>query len=117
MAKEGTINDNVNGNTTASMSRNEGLLLELLLANLGKGMYGLELVNRSGGKIKRGTVYVTLSRMEHKGYVQSKVEEPRPGSIGLPRRLYEPTGYGRRVFEAWQTLRRQLQWAKGEAQL
>ena len=30
-------------------------------------MFGLALVERSGGALKRGTVYVTLGRMEAKG--------------------------------------------------
>ena len=32
-------------------------------------MYGLELVTESEGALKRGTVYVTLGRLEEKGYV------------------------------------------------
>jgi PadR family transcriptional regulator PadR len=61
----------------------------------------LELVERSDGRLKRGTVYVTLGRMVEKGYIESRTEAQEPGAIGLPRRLYRPTAYGRRVFDAW----------------
>jgi DNA-binding PadR family transcriptional regulator len=46
-------------------------------------------------------VYVTLGRMQEKGYVESRTEPPAPGAIGLPRRLYRPTAYGAGVFKAW----------------
>ena len=80
------------------LSGTEHLILELLA---GEEMFGLQLVEESGGKLKRGTVYVTLGRMQDKGYVESWTETPSPGAIGLPRRLYRPTGYGLRVLEAW----------------
>ena len=86
----------------------ERLILELLLST--GPMYGLQLVECSSGQLKRGTVYVTLGRMQDKGYVQSEQEEPVPGAIGLPRRIYRPTALGERVFKAWTTLARQLAW-------
>jgi PadR family transcriptional regulator PadR len=86
----------------------ERLILELLV---GAGtMFGLQLVDASQGRLKRGTVYVTLKRMETKGLVESKQEAPVPGAIGLPRRLYEPTAHGKRVLAAWATLARELAW-------
>ena len=71
----------------------------LLVGNAGKRMYGLELVDRSNGALKRGTIYVTLSRLEDKGYVTSEREEEKPG-VATPRRLYKTTGEGARVFRA-----------------
>ena len=87
------------------------LILELLI---GAGpLYGLELVERSGGALKRGTVYVTLSRMEAKGFVTSEQETWAAGAIGLPRRRYRPTGLGERALRAWrgycQALRLEVQ--------
>ena len=87
------------------------LILELLI---GAGpLYGLELVERSGGALKRGTVYVTLSRMEAKGFVTSEQETLPAGAIGLPRRRYRPTGLGERALRAWsvysQALRLEVQ--------
>ena len=70
--------------------------------------YGLELVAASGGALKRGTVYVTLGRMERKGFVESRLEAQPRGAIGLPRRLYQATGYGLKVLDAYQLLREAL---------
>jgi len=84
------------------LSGTEHLILQLLRD---EEMYGLQLVEAAGGRLKRGTVYVTLGRMQEKGYVESRPEERRPAAIGLPRRLYRPTGFGLRVLDAWDTLR------------
>jgi len=68
-------------------------------------MYGLQLVKDSQGKLKRGTVYVTLGRMEDKGLVTSRQEDSTPEYIGIPRRLYKVTGLGERAakkFDAMQ---------------
>jgi PadR family transcriptional regulator, regulatory protein PadR len=78
------------------LSAKEAEVLRLLIAN--GEMYGLEMVQRSG-LLKRGTVYVTLSRMGDKGYVESRVEEVSPGD-GPPRRLYTVTGLGERAYRA-----------------
>lgn len=59
------------------------------------------MVERSRGDVKRGTVYVTLARMQDKGYLESRQEPLAPGAIGLPRRLYRPSAYGLRVLQAW----------------
>jgi DNA-binding PadR family transcriptional regulator len=89
----------------ARLSATEYLILQLLA---GEDMFGLQLVERSRGALKRGTVYVTLGRMQGKGYVESWAEKQPPGAIGLPRRLYRPTAYGSRVLEAWETAARVL---------
>ena len=56
------------------------------------------MVELSGGRLKRGTVYVTLGRMQEKGYLESRQEPLPEGAIGLPRRLYRPTGLAMRVL-------------------
>jgi len=88
-----------------SLSAKEALVLELLLENPSKEMSGLEMVAGSGNKLKRGTVYVTLDRMEDRGYVKSRQEAPQPHASGIPRRLYQVTGYGQKAFEIWQMAR------------
>ena len=80
------------------LSRTEHLILGLLADD---ESFGLELVERSKGGLKRGTVYVTLARMQEKGYVESRTEALPPGGIGLPRRIYRPTAHGLRVLNAW----------------
>lgn len=83
-----------------SLSPKEALILQLLAP--GAPLYGLRLVELSRGELKRGTVYVTLGRMEEKGYVVSREEDRLPGAVGLPRRLYRPTALGARVLESWE---------------
>ena len=84
-----------------NLSAKESLILELLIG--AKEMYGLELVTASAGALKRGTVYVTLGRMEDKGYVASRLEGGPPAAGGLPRRVYAATPLGREVLAAWMT--------------
>ena len=69
----------------------EHLILNLLAAR--GPCYGLELVQSSRGRLKRGGIYVTLGRMEEKGLVTSA------GTDG-GRRLYRPTALGERALLA-----------------
>ena len=84
----------------------EALILELLVHE--HEMYGLQLVAASRRRLKRGTVYVTLGRMEDKGYIASRLEDAPPDAGGLPRRVYAATAFGRRVLEAWTQMAQRL---------
>jgi DNA-binding PadR family transcriptional regulator len=84
----------------------EALILELLIRE--NEMYGLQLVTASRRRLKRGTVYVTLGRMEEKGYIESRFEPAPAEAGGLPRRVYQATPLGRRVLKAWTHIARQL---------
>jgi PadR family transcriptional regulator len=88
------------------LSSKERVVLELLVAS--GTMYGLQLVESSRGRLKRGTVYVTLGRMEEKGLVESRHEAARDASDAIPRRRYRATAHGERVLEAWLTVARAL---------
>ena len=88
--------------TIPTLPPKERAILELLVAE--GPLYGLQLVERSNGFLKRGTVYVTLSRMEAKGFLASEQEALPPGAIGLPRRRYSPTPLGERALRAWTLL-------------
>ena len=94
------------GQLIPTLSSKEALILGLL--GRSKEMYGLELVAASNGGLKRGTIYVTLGRMEKKGYVVSRVEDETPANGGLPRRLYAATAHGRQVFTALSAAGRRL---------
>ena len=96
-----------------SMSATESLILELLRT---REHFGLQLIDSSGGRLKRGSVYVILSRMEAKGFVESRQEDRPKGAIGLPRRLYRATEYGLKVHDAYQLLREALALRPVEAQ-
>jgi len=70
---------------------------ELVILNIlaGRGpCYGLEIVEASGGELKRGGIYVTLGRMEEKGLVTSAP------SGDDSRRRYQPTALGERALLA-----------------
>ena len=88
-----------------SISGTESLLLDLLED---RERFGLELVERSHGAVKRGSVYVLLARMEAKGFVESRQEERAAGAIGLPRRMYRATSYGLKVRDAYRLLQEAL---------
>jgi DNA-binding PadR family transcriptional regulator len=96
-----------------SISPIESLVLDLLEH---RERYGLELIELAGGRLKRGSIYVTLGRMEAKGFVTSRQEERAAGAIGLPRRLYHATPYGLKVRDAYQLLREALALKPAEAQ-
>ena len=90
-------NEEKERNEFPKLSRKEFAVLGMLI---GKGeMFGLEMVEASEGELKRGTIYVTLQRMSDKGYIESR-EEPRSmPEIGIPRRKYQATGLGERVYQ------------------
>jgi len=77
----------------------ERQIIELLVEH--EELFGLQMVELSGGRLKRGTVYVTLGRMQEKGYLESRQEPLPEGAIGLPRRLYRPTGLAMRILATW----------------
>ena len=74
------------------LAKSEHLILTIL-ASQGP-CYGLELVQASRGRLKRGGIYVTLGRMEEKGLVASSTG----GRDG--RRRYGPTALGERALLA-----------------
>jgi PadR family transcriptional regulator, regulatory protein PadR len=82
-----------------TLSAKESIVLQLLVRD--DEAYGLELVSASRGRLKRGTVYVTLGRMEEKGYIVSRLVDAPPEAGGLPRRVYKATTLGRQVLETW----------------
>jgi DNA-binding PadR family transcriptional regulator len=73
------------------LAKSEAVILDLLASR--GSLYGLQLVDASKGALKRGGIYVTLGRMEEKGFVTSA---PAEGG----RRLYEPTALGLRHLVA-----------------
>ena len=86
-------------NHLPKFSAAERLIVELLTEH--QELFGLQMVEMSAGRLKRGTVYVTLGRMVEKGYLESRQEPLPEGAIGLPRRLYRPTGLAMRILAAW----------------
>ena len=96
--------------SASTLPAKERLILELLVSD--GPLFGLRLVESSAGQLKRGTVYVTLGRMERKGFIRSEAEARSPGAIGLPRRIYRATPLGERALRAWATFAQELAWVE-----
>lgn len=68
-------------------------------------MYGLEMIERSGGSLKEGTIYVHLSRMEARGLIEGHTGEPQEVLVDFGRSKVELPGRRRyrATEEGWQT--------------
>jgi DNA-binding PadR family transcriptional regulator len=66
--------------------------------HLGQGAYGSairdEIERRSGRPVSRGSVYITLDRLEEKGLLASKLGEATASRGGRPKRLFRVTPAG-----------------------
>ena len=85
-------------NPTTRLSDTEYLILTLLEE---RPMYGLEMIEQSGGNLKKGTVYVLLGRLEDKDLVHG---EYQIDGGAVPRRFYTMTAHGLDVFRLWKKL-------------
>ena len=66
-----------------------------------------ELAARSGRTTSRGALYVTLKRLEEKGYLDSRLEADEEARGGRRRRYYAPTPGGvSAVADAREAMRR-----------
>lgn len=102
--KEGKDQIRIPDNGLHSLSALEFLILEILMQST-RELYGLEMVEASSDMIKRGTIYITLQRMQEKGLVDSKPEPHISPEIGIPRRLYSVTRFGEHVHRANQPVK------------
>jgi DNA-binding PadR family transcriptional regulator len=88
----------------------------LAILRLGTGAYGAtilrELDEEAGRDVPRGSVYVTLDRLETKGLVESRAGDPTPQRGGRAPRLVSVTEAGlaalRRTHAVRERLRRGL---------
>jgi DNA-binding PadR family transcriptional regulator len=64
--------------------------------------YGAELMReleeRTGRQVQGGALYATLDRLEKKGYVVSRMDDPDPQRGGRPKRFIEVTPEGVRAL-------------------
>ena len=87
-------------------------MLLLAALRLGENAYGValmkELETTVGRRVSRGSVYVTLDRLEGKGWVSSSLSPARAERGGRPRRIVKVTPLGvaqlRRSKDALQAL-------------
>lgn len=83
----------------------------LAVLRLGDTAYAVpirsEILKRSRRAPARGAVYITLDRLEEKGYLDSRLAGAAAERGGRPRRYYRVTPAGVRALEhSWSTLRR-----------
>ena len=57
-----------------------------------------EIADRTARRVVRGSVYITLERLEDKGLVSSSIGAPSPVRGGRAKRLYTVTPDGRRAL-------------------
>jgi DNA-binding PadR family transcriptional regulator len=67
----------------------------------------LELQERTGREVASASVFVTLRRLEKRGFLRSAVAPPEPGQVGRPRRMFriQPAGIAA-LREAGESLRK-----------
>lgn len=85
-------------NNLPSLSNKEALVMELLVT-LNRELYALELARLSKGKLRPGTIYVTVGRLVDKGFIEGR--EDKREDTGM-RRMYKPTASGQRVYHLLQ---------------
>lgn len=87
-------------------------LVLLAILRLGEGTYAVpirEELRRAGVALSRGSIYVTLDRLERKRYVRSWFDDPTPEPGGKARRCFAIERDGVVVLRANQKLLRRLQ--------
>jgi PadR family transcriptional regulator PadR len=85
-------------------------LVLLAVLRLGEGAYAVpirvEIESRTKRAASRGAIYITLDRLEDKGYLDSRMEEGTPERGGRQRRYYRVRPAGIRALEqSWLALR------------
>lgn len=80
------------------------MLVMRILQSEPQGLYGLQVVDRSDGVVKRGSVYVLLGRLEEKGFVKMIRPKSDADHAGKPRPTYRLTGEGAKVLAAAESI-------------
>ena len=64
----------------------------LAILRLGDQAYAVtirdEILERTGRDVSRGSIYITLDRLETKGYLRSRLADPTPERGGRAKRYY-----------------------------
>lgn len=85
----------------ARITENEASVLRTILYRGER--HGLGIVRVDDNRISRGSVYYLLRRLEEKGLVESRVEEPGKNP-GNPRRMFTPTDPGVFSLMVWDAM-------------
>ena len=78
------------------------ILVLLALMRLSEEAYGMrvlaEIEHEGGRPVSIGAIYVTLSRLEEKGYVRSQLGEPTSERGGRAKRIFRICASGERAL-------------------
>jgi DNA-binding PadR family transcriptional regulator len=81
-------------------------LVLLALLRLSDEAYGVavrrEIAKRTGRDVSIGAIYITLDRLERKGFVKSRVGEPTSARGGRAKRYFRVTARGHAVVQRTQ---------------
>ena len=101
----------------------EHIIMASVLSLAGEA-YGARIIEHieetTGKRVESGSLYITLDRLEEKGYLKSRVAKPESGRGGRPKRFARLTPVGLRVLKearramltVWKGLEAQLDEAK-----
>jgi PadR family transcriptional regulator len=92
-----------------SLGEFEQLVL-LAVLRLGESAYAVtirrEIEERTGRSVSRGAIYITLDRLEKKGYLTSRFADATAERGGRSKRYYEVMPVGARALrESWSAMR------------
>lgn len=77
-------------------------LVLLAIARLDDGAYGVsirdEIRSRTGRSVSRGAIYITLDRLEARGYIRTWLADPTPERGGKAKRLCCLEAVGKRAL-------------------
>ena len=83
-------------------------LVLLAILRVGEGAYAVpireEIARHAGVPLSRGTIYVTLDRLERKGYISSWHSDPTPAPGGKARRCFAVERDGMAALRAAQRM-------------
>ena len=87
-------------------------LVLLTVASLSFDAYGVaikdDIEQRANRNVSIGSLHSTLTRLEEKGFIQSKLGEPTSERGGRRKRIFEVTHSGRAALQKVKSLRDEL---------
>ncbi len=79
----------------------------LAVIRIGDEAYGVRILDEIEGRtsraVSRGALYITLDRLEAKGYITSKLGEPTPARGGRAKRYVTVTAAGKKGLREFRT--------------
>ena len=98
-------------NDVSALGEFEQVVL-LAILRLGDSAYAVsirdEIVLNTGRDVARGSIYITLDRLETKGFLKSRLGDPTPERGGRARRHFRIEAEGRRALRTSQDAIRKM---------